>query len=126
MNMGELVVVFVPMTKDSPVSPWNIPVPPVVTESSVMVEVVAPVTVPFSVKVPNTVPPAKTSMNVPLDVNDVNVELKVVVPMFVPLKLPDTASTPEPMKFVTKTKGLAVAVRVEFPVTVPDVGIVSA
>jgi len=124
--MGELVVVFVPMTKDSPVFPKNIPVPPVVTESSVMVEVVAPVTVPFSVKVPNTVPPAKTSVNVPFDVNDVNIGLKVVILMFVEVKLPNTVSTPEPVKFESKTKGSAVAVRVEVPVTVPDVGVESA
>ena len=117
---------FVPMTMDSPVSPKNIPVSPVVTESRVMVEVVAPVTVPFSVKVPNTVPPAKTSMNVPLDVNDVNVELNLVVLMFVAVKLPDAMSTPEPVKVESKTKGSAVAVRVEFPVTVPDVGVESA
>jgi hypothetical protein len=115
------------MTMDSPVSPANIPVPPVIIVSSVLVEVVAPVAVPVSVKVPNTVPPAKTSMNVPLDVNIVGLE-KMRVPMFVEVKLPDSVSTPEPVKFESKTQrqGLAVTVKVEFPVIVPDVGIESA
>jgi len=125
VNIGVLVDVFVPMTVDSPVSPAKMPVPPVITVSSVTVEV-TPVTVPFSVKVPNTVPPAKTSMNVPLAVNIVPAGLKVSVPMFVVVKLPDTVSTPEPVKVESKTKGSAVAVRVEFPVTVPDVGVESA
>jgi hypothetical protein len=61
-----------------------------------MVEV-APVTLPFSVKVPNTVPPAKTSMNIPLDVNAGELE-KMVMPVFVEVKAPDTESTSEPMK----------------------------
>jgi hypothetical protein len=67
-------------------------------------------------------------MNVPLDVNDVNVELKVRVAMFVAVNLPDTLSTPEPVKVVSKTQrqGSEVTVAVEFPMTVPDVGIESA
>lgn len=119
------VVVLVPVTVVSPVSPANIPVPPVNTVSIVMVEVVAPVTVPFSVKVPNRVPWPKTSTNVPLDLNIVRL-VKVMVPVFVAVKAPDTESIPEPVKLESKTAGLAVGVTVEFPVTVPDTDIVSA
>jgi len=60
-----LVVVHVLVIVDSPLSPANIPVPPVTRLSVVTV----PFTVPLPVKVPNRVPPAKTFMNVPLDVN---------------------------------------------------------
>ena len=116
-----LVVVHVLVIVDSPVSPANIPVPPVNSESVVTV----PFTVPLPVKVPNRVPPAKTSMNVPLDVNVVKL-VKIRVPMFVVVKGPDTESVPEPVKLESKTAGLEVAVTVEVPVTVPDEVIVSA
>lgn len=126
VNIGVLVDVFVPVTMPSPVSPAKMPVPPVVTVL-IVTAVVSPLTVPLSVKVPNTDPPAKTSMNVPLDVNDVDEE-KMSVPMFDAVKLPDTVSTPEPMKLESKTQpqGSPVLVRVEFPWSVPDVGVESA
>ena len=119
------VVVLVPVTVVLPVFPANIPVPTVDTVLIVTDEVVAPVTVPFSVKVPNTVPPAKTSTNVPLDMKVVRL-VKMRVPVFVAVKAPDTESIPEPVKLESKTAGLAVGVKVEFPVTVPDTDIVSA
>jgi hypothetical protein len=116
-----LVVMHVVVILDSPVSPANVPVPPVNSESVVTV----PSTVPLPVKVPNRVPPVSTSMNVPLDVNIVRL-VKVMVPVLVVVKAPDTESIPEPVKFESKTAGLAVAVRVEVPVSVPDEVIVSA
>jgi hypothetical protein len=115
-----LVVVHVLVIVDSPVSPTNIPVPPVNSESVVTV----PFT-PLPVKVPNRVPPAKTSKNVPLDVNVVKL-VKMRVPMFVAMTGPDTESVPEPVKLESKTAGLEVAVTVEVPVSVPDEVIVSA
>jgi hypothetical protein len=123
-DMVELVVMHVLVLMDSPVSPAKIPVPPVNTESVITV----PFRVPLPVKVPKRVPPANTSMNVPLDVNVV-VVLKMRVPMFVVVKVvPDTASTPEPVKLESKTQrqGLAVAVTVEVPVSVPVVVVESA
>ena len=116
-----LVVMHVVVILDSPVSPANVPVPPVISESVVTV----PSTVPLPVKVPNRVPPAKTSMNVPLDVNIVRL-VKVMVPMLVVVKAPDTESTPEPVKLESKTPSVPVGVRVEVPVSVPDEVIVSA
>lgn len=119
-----LVATHVLVIMDLPLSPANIPVPPVITESVVTV-VVSPLTVPLPVKVPNRVPPASTSTNVPLDVNVVKL-LKLRVPMFVVVKGPDTESVPEPVKLESKTAGLEVAVMVEVPVSVPDEVIVSA
>lgn len=118
-----LVVVHMLVIVDSPVSPANIPVPPVNSEWVVTV----PSTVPLPVKVPNRVPPAKTSSNVPLDVNIVKLE-KMRGPMFVVVKEPDTESTPEPVKLESKTQrqGLEVAVTVEVPVSVPVVVVESA
>ena len=111
-----LVVVHVLVIMDSPVSPVNVPVPPVNSEWVVTV----PSTVPLPVKVPNKVPPTKTSSNVPLDVNIVKLE-KMSGPMFVVVKGPVTESIPEPVKLESKTQrqGLAVAVMVEVPVSVP-------
>jgi hypothetical protein len=119
-----LVAVHVLVLMDSPVSPAKIPVPPVNTESVITV----PLRVPLPVKVPNRVPPANSSMNVPLDVNVVAL-LKMRVPMFVVVKVvPDTESTPEPVKLESKTQrqGLVVAVTVEVPVSVPVVVVESA
>ena len=116
-----LVVVHVLVIVDTPLSPANIPVPPVTRLSVVTV----PFTVPLPVKVPNRVPPAKTFMNVPLDVNVVKL-VKMRVPMFVALKGPDTESVPEPVKLESKTAGLEVAVTVDVPVSVPDEVIVFA
>jgi hypothetical protein len=53
------VVVVVPVMVDSPVSPANIPVPPV-KSVLIVTAVVSPLTVPLPVKVPKKVPPAKT------------------------------------------------------------------
>ena len=76
---------LVPVLVDWPVSPANIPVPPVITAWIVSVEVFVPVTVPLSVKVPNRVPQANTFVNVPLAVNIVRL-VKVVVPAFAAMK----------------------------------------
>ena len=113
-----LVAVHVLVIVDSPVSPAKIPVPPVNTESVITV----PFRVPLPVKVPNRVPPANSSVKVPLDVNVVAL-LKMRVPMFVVVK-----PTPEPVKLESKTQrqGLEVAVTVEVPVSVPVVVVESA
>lgn len=107
-----------------PVSPAKIPVPPVITSLNVVIEVL-PVSVPFPVRVPNRVPPAKMSTKVRPIVNAVGLE-KVVVPVFVVVKAPNTESTPEPAKLARKTAGSAVAVVVRVAVTVSDIAIESA
>jgi hypothetical protein len=62
---------------------------------------------------------------VPLDTNVVRL-VKIVVPKFVVVKAPDTVSIPEPVKFESKTAGLAIVVMVELSVSVPDTGVDSA
>jgi len=118
------VGVPVPVTVASPVSPAKAPVPPV-NMSTVVLSLPVAVVLPIPEKVPNRVPPARTSMNVPPVMNVVRL-VKVRVPVFVVVKAPNTLSIPEPVKLESKTAGLEVGVRVVFPVSVPDTGVVSA
>ena len=103
--MNAPVVVLVPVTVTSPVAPAKIPVPPV-NKSSVVVSLPVAVTFPVPERVPNRVPPAERSMNVPLEMNVLEL-VKVMVLVFVVVKAPDTVSIPEPVKFESKTSGLA-------------------
>jgi hypothetical protein len=120
-----LVAVLVPVVMDSPMSPAKAPVPPVTNEWDVIAAVPPPVSVPLPEKVPNKVPWENMSTKVPLDMNVVRL-VKVIVPIFVVVKAPDSVSTPEPVKLLSKTAGLAVAVMVVVPVRVPDEDIESA
>ena len=114
--VNDPAAVVAPVTVDSPESPAKIPVPSVNRVTNVTFEFPPPVSVPLPKKVPNSVPPEKMSTKVPLDMNVVRL-VKVRVPAFVVVKGPDNASTPEPVKFESKTPGVPVDVEVLVPVS---------